>query len=412
MPNADAAATISGDLHIERVRLETRMPAALAQAELDAVAQLAEPFMAGLDDADIAARLLEDFRALLGQVPRVPGRPPPALPQSVAELKALAPEAWQMVAQALTEADAREDRPAHPRPLRPPVGRGPGISAGARPACRARCQRGRQIHRAGRDRGRVVRLSAPHRLCVPHETKDLRLALALRARDGREGRFVRLKRRKDDLLDGDDRPLPEAALAAFLGGATRERFARVFGLDAAELRKGGAAILEGEGEVGESILQAHTGMRGFRALVKRLDDEAAQLHGDRRGQRALRDAATDAFKAARQALDARSVEPAAYKQQRDAQDQLQAWRGARPMRRKPRRLHGDSSRLRPLRRTAPALRARARALAERAAMGEVPVAESRAEARRQAALLARDQAAHDLRREQASAEGLESPLPR
>ena len=100
----NAAAAVSGDLHIERVRLDTRMPAALAQAELDAVAQLASPFLAGLDDAEITDRLLEDFRAIAAQIPRVPGRPMP--PQTLDELRALAPEAWQMVARALTEADA------------------------------------------------------------------------------------------------------------------------------------------------------------------------------------------------------------------------------------------------------------------------------------------------------------------
>jgi DNA repair exonuclease SbcCD nuclease subunit len=97
----NAAAAVSGDLHIERIRLQTRLPTALAASELDAVAQLAAPFLAGLDDPDIQAQLLDDFRALAGQLPRVSGRPAPALPQTVDELKALAPEAWQMVAQAL-----------------------------------------------------------------------------------------------------------------------------------------------------------------------------------------------------------------------------------------------------------------------------------------------------------------------
>jgi DNA repair exonuclease SbcCD nuclease subunit len=98
----NAGAAVSGDLFIERVRLRTRMPPDLAAADLDAVAQLAVPFLAGLDDPAIQAQLLDDFRALAGQIPRLPGRTPPALPQTVEDLKAMAPEAWQMVAQALT----------------------------------------------------------------------------------------------------------------------------------------------------------------------------------------------------------------------------------------------------------------------------------------------------------------------
>jgi chromosome segregation protein len=240
-----------------------------------------------------------------------------------------------------------------------------------------------------------------------HDTKELRIALTLCARDGRAGTFVRLKRRKDDLLDAEDAPLPESALAAFLGGATRERFDRVFGLDAAELRQGGAAILEGKGEVGESILQAHTGMSGFRALVERLGKSAAQLYGDRRGQRELH-VATDAFKAARQALDSRSVEPAAYKETREAQQRLTEARDAN--RREAEELQAERSRLERIHRTAPALRARARALAERAAMGEVPTLPADAEAQRQAATLARTGAAQDLDRERTRAEALARDL--
>ncbi len=96
-----AAAAVSGDLYIERVRLQTRMPEARAAAELDAVAQLAAPFLAGLDDPDILKRLLEDFQALAGQVPHLAGHARRLVPQTVEELRALAPEAWQMVAQAL-----------------------------------------------------------------------------------------------------------------------------------------------------------------------------------------------------------------------------------------------------------------------------------------------------------------------
>jgi uncharacterized protein YhaN len=240
----------------------------------------------------------------------------------------------------------------------------------------------------------------PHRsdFAFLHDTKDLRLSIAVRAGDGRAEQFVRLKRRKDDLLDGHGRPLPESAMLAFLGGATRERFERVFGLDAAELRRGGAAMLEDKGEVGESILQAHTGMGGFRALVEKLGRDAAQLYGDRRGARAFHVAA-DQFKAARQALDAQSVEPADYKDKRAAQQRLTEARDANG--REAETLHAERARLERIRRTAPALRARAVALAEREAMGEVAKLPADADARRERAMLALSQAVQDLTRERA-----------
>ena len=99
----NAAAALSGELFIERVRLLTTLPPARAAADAEAVAQLQAPFLAGLEDADLVARLLEEFTALSGKLRRIPGRPPPPLPHSEEDLRALAPEAWLMVAQTLAE---------------------------------------------------------------------------------------------------------------------------------------------------------------------------------------------------------------------------------------------------------------------------------------------------------------------
>lgn len=97
-----AAAALSGDLHIETVRLDTSHPVAVPPPSGDALGQLAEAFAAALDDGPTAERLLADFRNLLSQMPRLPGQEPPDLPRSAAELRALAPEAWRMVADMLT----------------------------------------------------------------------------------------------------------------------------------------------------------------------------------------------------------------------------------------------------------------------------------------------------------------------
>ncbi len=249
----------------------------------------------------------------------------------------------------------------------------------------------------------------PHRtpFAFLHSPRDLRIGLSLRAADGREASFIRRKGRKQNLTDVLDDPLPESAVAAFLGGAARDRFDRVFGLDAAELRRGGQAILNGEGEVGEAILEAHTGLRGFRALVERLGHDAAALAGDRRGRRALHEA-VDAFKAARQALDERVVEPAAYQEAREARQRLLAAQGAN--RRESDALHAERTQLERILRTAPARRVLARALPERASMGPVPRLPPDALSRHEAALAARARAEHDLRREQARDAELQAAL--
>ncbi len=97
----NAAAAISGDLFIERVRLETTPPSATSGADADAIAQLAAPFLAALDDPEIHTQLLQDFASLAAQIPGLAGRPAPDLPQTLEALRALAPDAWQSVAFAL-----------------------------------------------------------------------------------------------------------------------------------------------------------------------------------------------------------------------------------------------------------------------------------------------------------------------
>ncbi len=240
-----------------------------------------------------------------------------------------------------------------------------------------------------------------------HATRDLRLGIELRAADGRSAGFVRRKGSKDDLLDEAGQPVPESAIASFLAGAGRERFQHLFGLDAATLRSGGQAILEGKGELGESLLQAHTGLHGFRALVERLGEDASRLFGDRRGRRELH-VAVDRFKEAKAALEDRTVEPADYKARREEQDTLEAARAVRA--RELDRLHAERARLDRIRRTAPARLAAARAREERAALGDVPALPADAEATYLAAVAARERAAHDLAGLAGRAEGLAGSL--
>jgi uncharacterized protein YhaN len=167
----------------------------------------------------------------------------------------------------------------------------------------------------------------PHRtpFAFQHKEKDLRVGIGLRAADGRSGFFLRRKGRQDTLRDEGDASLPESVIAGFLAGAGRDRFLDMFGMDGAELRRGGTAILEGRGEVGASILQAYTGPYNPRSALDRLNEEGLKLYGSRVGGRAFYKAA-EAFRTARQDLDERSVRPTAYRQ---AQEECQAVRTAR-----------------------------------------------------------------------------------
>ena len=94
----NAAAAAGTDVFVEQVRVLTRPPAAAAP---DAEDQLAAVFQAALDAPDLLRDLLAELRSLANQVPPLPGRAPPDLPETEAALRALAPEAWQVVAHRL-----------------------------------------------------------------------------------------------------------------------------------------------------------------------------------------------------------------------------------------------------------------------------------------------------------------------
>lgn len=241
----------------------------------------------------------------------------------------------------------------------------------------------------------------PHRtpFAFVYREPELRIGIELSTADGRSAFFFRRKRRKNDLTDADGQPVPESAIASFLAGATRERFERIFGLDGAGLRAGGEAILKGEGEVGESILQAHTGLSGFRALDERLNEEAKSLFGDRHGRREFY-VAIERYKEAKRELDQRSVAPEEYRQKSEEQKRLIEARQANAA--EATRLSAERERLDRIRRTAPSLGARAEYLRTRKPLDPVPALPAEAEERRQAAVAARAQAEHDLRRERAS----------
>jgi DNA repair exonuclease SbcCD nuclease subunit len=96
----NAAAAVSGHLHIERVRLETRMPAQPLVQE-GGISELYQAFFGALDDPDVQKRLLDDFINLLSQIPASdsPDRRRP--PADAADLSAVAADAWHIVARTL-----------------------------------------------------------------------------------------------------------------------------------------------------------------------------------------------------------------------------------------------------------------------------------------------------------------------
>ncbi len=225
-----------------------------------------------------------------------------------------------------------------------------------------------------------------------HPSDSLRIGFVLHDPAGPPQAFARRKGRKDTLLDGAGAALPEAALAPFLRGISRERFLSVFGLDATRLRSGGNALLREQGGAGAAILQAQTGLRGLRDVQRQLDEDAAKLHGDGRGTRAI----AGSIKAIREhdtAIRDRSLNGAQYhaalKRRDEATDALARTKADLA------ELDRTRTRLERIRRTAPARRALTRAREELTRIGPVPSLPKDAEAARLDALNNREFAAHD-----------------
>lgn len=140
------------------------------------------------------------------------------------------------------------------------------------------------------------------RFAFLHDMPELRVGAEIEGKDGSRLPFRRRKGNRNTLIDADDAPLPEDALAPFLNGIGREVFCRAFGLDARGLREGGREMLDIEGEVGASLFAAGSGLRGLTDLQKSLEEEAQGIFAPRRAQGRSFYQALDRYDAARKAI--------------------------------------------------------------------------------------------------------------
>ncbi|MDQ0396150.1 ATP-binding protein [Labrys monachus] len=140
-----------------------------------------------------------------------------------------------------------------------------------------------------------------------HRYEDLRIGAHMRGADGRELRFWRRKRNRNSLTDDQDAPLDEALLEPMLGGISRDVFLAAFGLGQSGLREGARQMLAAQGEVGESLFAAASGLRTLIAVRAGLDAEADGLFGVRRSSKRAFYEAQDRYDAARKALREQSL---------------------------------------------------------------------------------------------------------
>jgi len=108
-----------------------------------------------------------------------------------------------------------------------------------------------------------------------HKPTDLRIGGLLEsARLKQRIRVIRRKGNTNTLTNEHGEPIDESVIDKLVGGISEETFKNAFGLDHNTLEGGAKALLEGRGDLGESLFDASVGGGGE---VQRL---LAELHAE------------------------------------------------------------------------------------------------------------------------------------
>lgn len=111
-----------------------------------------------------------------------------------------------------------------------------------------------------------------------HPHNMLRIGAALRHSDGKVFEFIRRKGRVNTVRAVDDKTvLDEGELERFLGGVGGDVFATMFGIDHADLIRGGREIVQGGGSLGQVLFAAGAGISNLRRVQFELQEEADGL---------------------------------------------------------------------------------------------------------------------------------------
>ncbi len=108
-----------------------------------------------------------------------------------------------------------------------------------------------------------------------HDNRALRIEAQITAGGVTQG-VARIKGNANTLRDvASDQPLPEAALAAALGGLDRAAYATMFSLDDDTLEKGGESILASQGDLGQLLFAASAGLADLSEALRALREESS-----------------------------------------------------------------------------------------------------------------------------------------
>ena len=236
-----------------------------------------------------------------------------------------------------------------------------------------------------------------------HPMKKLRVGATLALSGGEQLEIVRRKGRTRTLLDPEGNAIDEAVLQRALGGASRELFLSMFGLDHRTLRVGAEALLAGGGDVGETLFDAG-GARGVHEVLAGLRTEADELFRPR-GQTQKLNKAISAFKEARQRVRLRTVSGEAFHTQKQLLDEAEQERMDLQAQRQ--QLTAEQSELQRALAVLPHGAKRRELRERREAIGTVATLDGDTAERRVAAQRALDQGERDFQRVEAERDALE-----
>lgn len=111
-----------------------------------------------------------------------------------------------------------------------------------------------------------------------HSNSKLRIEGQLKNSKGEALQFIRRKGRKDTALDLDGNPINEKVVQKFIEGMPETQFTNMFALDHIRLREGGESLLQSNGNAGESVFSAASGINLLRNILDKLDKDAGNLY--------------------------------------------------------------------------------------------------------------------------------------
>lgn len=156
-----------------------------------------------------------------------------------------------------------------------------------------------------------------------HPQADLRLAATVSEGDEHLS-FIRTKGNKNTLRSATDVPLPDNALAPFMGQTDRGFFETMFGLSHTQLVIGGDAILDASKDVSQVLFQSAAGIAGLGKVKDGLLAEADKLWASRHSSSRVYYLASDQLDQANKDLKAATVRTKSWADARAALDDVEA----------------------------------------------------------------------------------------